>query len=210
MLVVLRHSFAPYLGMWNLKLEFIHSDLANILRNYISTISMPLYVFISGVLFSFLRNNLHKYNSFSFLVRKKIKRLIIPYLFFAPIYIYLFIDFSNLKEFLIPFRQGAGHLWFLLIIFTVFLFFYYFESFFKKQPLNGFFLVLILFFLYPRFFYIQLDLVGKAFQYLLCFYIGYFYFYHSSIVLNYLEKNTFISSYCTRHYLHGPLLCLNL
>jgi len=106
-LVVLRHSFAPFTGIWQLEIDFAENESARIIGNYISTISMPLYVFISGLLFSFLRNKLNKYQTLEILVTKKIRRLIIPYLFFAPIYIYFFMDFNNLIEFMIPFYQGA-------------------------------------------------------------------------------------------------------
>ncbi|WP_036153544.1 acyltransferase family protein [Maribacter forsetii] len=189
-LVVLRHSFAPFMGLWNLPDIYPNSEITQIIGKYISTISMPLYVFISGVLFSFLRNKLHKYETFQILIKKKTKRLVIPYLFFAPIYIYLFIPFKTTNEFLFSFFQGAGHLWFLLMIFIVFIIFYLLENIFKKYPIKSFLIITACFFLFPGLYYLQLDPLAKAFQYMPYFYFGYFFYYNSATIFNYLKNKT--------------------
>ena len=70
-MVVLRHSFAPYTGAWDTNIDFELNKIISILGQYVSSISMPLYIFISGLLFSFLRNKLGKYPTMQILIQKK-------------------------------------------------------------------------------------------------------------------------------------------
>ncbi|TLP70629.1 acyltransferase family protein [Maribacter sp. ACAM166] len=144
LLVVLRHCFSPYMGSWPVSAFYDHNIFADITGKYISTISMPLFVFISGFLFSYLRNNLKKYPNFTVLLKKKTARLLRPYFILAPLYIVLFIDFNSTFGFLKQIWEGAGHLWFLLMIFTIFMLFHPLESYFKIKPLKSF--VVVLFF----------------------------------------------------------------
>src|SRR5690554_1975209 len=94
-IIVLRHSFAPYTGSWNFEVHYQYDEAANIIGKYISTISMPLFVFISGFIYSYLRNYLNKYDSFSNLLKKKTKRLLIPYLILAPLYLLTFLEVTS-------------------------------------------------------------------------------------------------------------------
>ena len=191
-MVILRHSFAPFLGSWGLDQIYEQSDQTKIIGEYVSTISMPLYVFISGVLFSFLRNSLNKYPNYRILIQKKTKRLIRPYLIIAPLYIFFFTDISSVSEFLIKFWKGAGHLWFLLMIFTVFLIFYPLEKYFKKNALKGFLIMIGLYFINPIVWYIGAYPISLAFKYITFFYVGYFFFFNSVEILNFLNKKLFL------------------
>lgn len=183
-LVVLRHSFAPFTKSWDISKLYQYSESADILGQYIATISMPLFVFISGLLYSYLRNDLNKYPTHKILFRKKTKRLIRPYLFLAPLYIYLFSDANSFSTIMINLWKGTGHLWFLLMIFTVFMIFYPLEQFFKKKIPYGIIVVLALFILYPLFWRLDLFPIARAFKYLPFFFLGYFFYL----------KNTQISS----------------
>jgi fucose 4-O-acetylase-like acetyltransferase len=191
-MVILRHSFAPYIGAWDLTLNFQQSYPVSIFGKYVSSISMPLYVFISGVLFSFLRNKLNKYETFNILLKKKTKRLIIPYIFFAPIYIFFFSNYISIGDFLVHFWKGAGHLWFLTMIFIVFLVFYIFESVFKKHPFKSFIIVLAVFSLFPIYNYLRLGPIAQAFYYFPFFYFGYFFYYKGIELLYLLESKKYL------------------
>ncbi|MDF0717417.1 acyltransferase [Muricauda sp. 334s03] len=187
-IVVLRHCFSPYTGAWPISEFYNYSNFLDISGRYISSISMPLFVFISGLLFSYLRNNLKKYPTYKTLIKKKYNRLIKPYIIFAPIYIYFILGLTNIKDFVPEFFGGAtGHLWFLTMIFAVFLFFYPFEAFFKKRPLLGFFLVSFLFLLFPIFAKFNLIPISKALQYGVFFYVGYFFHTNNAIIYKKLE-----------------------
>lgn len=79
---------------------------------------MPIFCFISGYLLAFLYYEKNKYQNLPDFLKNKIKRLIIPYLVFAPMTFftisYLTLDFQTL---LYP----IGHLWFLLMLFWSFI-----------------------------------------------------------------------------------------
>ena len=62
-----------------IKIErFFNLDILNKFR-------MPMFIFISGFLFSFLHYKKHKYPKFIDLFTNKFKRLLIPYWVFFPI-----------------------------------------------------------------------------------------------------------------------------
>lgn len=191
-MVVLRHSFAPFVGIWGLDEVYETSYYAKILGEYVSTISMPLYVFISGILFSFLRNSLKKYPTYKILFQKKFRRLIRPYLFLAPLYIFFFTEVNNVEEFFLKFWKGAGHLWFLIMIFVVFLIFYPFEEYFKKHMKRGFVLMIVLYCLNPVLWYFGLYPLSLAFKYIPFFYAGYIFFYNSDNIISFLDKKLFL------------------
>lgn len=79
---------------------------------------MPLFVFISGYLFSYLEKAKGKYPTFKDLFNNKFKRLIIPYFVFAVVYMLTTNSFS--LELL--FAGGTAHLWFITMLFWCFIF----------------------------------------------------------------------------------------
>ena len=194
LIVVLRHSFAPYMGgMWGLDDFYESSYNAKIIGKYVSTVSMPLYVFISGVLFSYLRNYLKKYQNYKVLIQKKVKRLIRPYIILAPLYLIFFTEANSFLEHLLGLWEGAGHLWFLLMIFTVFLIFYPFENYFKNNITKGFIIFSGLYCIYHLIhFYTFSAAIVLSLKYMPFFYIGYMYYYKSEIVLNFLKNKAML------------------
>lgn len=182
LLVVLRHCFAPFMGIWPVSSFYEYSFATDVIGKYISTISMPLFVFISGFLYSYLRNNLKKYPTFKILLKKKTARLLRPYFILAPIYIYFFVDYTSNIDFLNHLWKGAGHLWFLLMIFTVFMLFYPLENYLKQNPIKSFIVIIFLFFLYPGFSVIEIYPLSKFFHYLPFFYIGYLFHYKNKFL----------------------------
>ena len=187
-IVVLRHCFMPFTGSWGFDDLYPYSNTANIFGKYISTISMPLFTFISGFIYSYLRNYLHKYSSYSILIKKKIKRLVVPYLIISPLYIYFFLEYNSAIDFLkYLWTGGAGHLWFLSMIFTVFLVFYPLEPYLRKNIKWGIILVLFLFSLNPITWYIGIPVLAKFFKYLPFFYLGYLFYYKNKLILKYIN-----------------------
>lgn len=78
---------------------------------------MPLFIFISGYLYSYLFNNRGKYASTPEFIKKKCMRLLIPYFIFATLMLLCFQDFH-----VTVFFSGYMHLWFILMIFWCFVF----------------------------------------------------------------------------------------
>jgi len=157
---------------------------------------MPLFVFISGYIYSYSKLGLDKYNDNLLFIINKIKRLILPYFFVAifymiPIRLFLVPDFYQGENFYDIFIQGillsknTGSLWYLLMLFNVFLLFRWMEKYIHKfHWKNVFFLFIILHFVkFPQIFQIS-----SAFHHLLYFYLGYLTFQKQSILPNYLMK----------------------
>lgn len=113
-LVVLYHAFCPYM-LW-------HNFESDYSFNYYSLFTiwlgarMPLFLFLSGYLFSYLHINKGKYQSFKGFLANKTHRLFIPYIVFA-----LLILFSNKNFSWFNFFRGYGHLWFILMLYWSFL-----------------------------------------------------------------------------------------
>lgn len=191
-LVVLRHSFAPYTGSWDVSEFYTQNEIARILGEYVSTISMPLFVFISGYIYSYLRNYLNKYRGFKILLTKKTKRLLIPYLILGPIYIYFFLEASNIHDYLSYMISGPGHLWFLLMIFFLFLAFYFLENFFKKKLLWGAICVFLLYSLESITYYLGMHILAMVFKYFPFFFLGYMFYYHNAKINRILKGKGWI------------------
>lgn len=79
---------------------------------------MPLFIFISGYLFSHLENDRGKYATFKELIKNKFKRLIIPFFVFATVFMLSIHDFS-LRPY---YAWGYQHLWFISMLFWCFIF----------------------------------------------------------------------------------------
>ena len=84
---------------------------------------LETFVFISGYIYSFQFFELKKNISFTKLVKKKSKRLLLPYFIFGIIYVLLFESYeeSLYVNICIRFLNGIGHLWFLPMLFWCFI-----------------------------------------------------------------------------------------
>lgn len=79
---------------------------------------MPLYIFISGYLFSYLKNRRGKYSTFKDLLTNKLKRLIIPYFVFSTLMMITTNDFHWSAYW----QLSYSHLWFITMLFWCFIF----------------------------------------------------------------------------------------
>lgn len=88
------------------------------LNGIINSFNMPLFIFISGYLFSYLENDKMKYQSSKELIITKIKRLLMPFFVFTSLIMVSFRDFS-IEPFL---TWSYCHLWFIPMLFWCFVF----------------------------------------------------------------------------------------
>lgn len=95
-----------------------YKDLYYAINHFVLNFRMPLFVFISGLLFSFLEREKGKYPTFGALLKNKTKRLIIPYLIFATIYMLTTGMGFSLKILL---SGWLAHLWFIATLFWCFI-----------------------------------------------------------------------------------------
>lgn len=112
--IVIYHSFCPYMR-W----QFVESDYNATYHSIFSIwlgARMPLFLFISGFLFSYLLHQKNKYKSYPGFIANKSKRLILPYLVFASLLMLSHNSFSWVNL-----MRGYWHLWFILMLFWSFL-----------------------------------------------------------------------------------------
>ena len=159
-------------------------------------IGMPVFVFISGYLFQHqLINN--KYTSFSFLLKRKFVRVIIPYLFFGVI-------MMATTGYFHPIELLSGeywHLWFLPMIFWCFIVSFWINKAIRKKYYLYIILLIIAFFL---------SLIDLQIAHILGIYpisIWYCWFLLGAVCYIYQDK---ICAYISRHHLWIPLLIVYL
>lgn len=191
-LVVLRHSFSPYLNAWEISKYYNTNRVVQIIGEYISTFSMPLFVFISGFIYAYLRLYKKKYSTYKILITKKIRRLLIPYFFFGIIYIAVFMKYDSFISFVEPLWFGCGHLWFILMMFLIFILFYPLETYFKNNIKSGIIISVFCFLISSIFNYYKLDPLFDVTFYLLFFYLGYLFCYKYEKVNNLLKNRSFL------------------
>lgn len=93
-------------------------------------------VFISGYLLGYTSKRKAEALSFKNCVVKKIKRLLIPSIVFSTIYIMIFFDITSpINKISYSIINGAGHMWFLPMLFWCFVGVYVVEKL-RIKPLN--------------------------------------------------------------------------
>ncbi len=180
-LVILGHSGCVYANIWDDDIVYKNSEIIRYITNYIYSFHMPLFVFLSGYLYSNGKIN-NKYRSFTELISKKFRRLIVPYLFIGilfmlPIKIIFNLDNISSSYFIraineIILARHPSHLWFILMLFNLFIIFYIIEKYLNKNKLIINLLILVTISIVsvkiPNVYQISTSM-----QYLLYFYIGY-------------------------------------
>lgn len=180
LLVIVGHSTHVYTGGW-IYTSIVTSFLFKIITGYIYSFHMPLFVFISGYLYSYGRLELGKYNHNWNFVKSKAKRVLVPYLMMGIFYVIpiriLLNDYPeqsiwNLIAMGILLSKNAGHLWFLLMLFNLFLVFRLFEPMIVNYKWYVIFFIFFVLHLnghnIPNVF--QLQVTSK---FLIYFYLGY-------------------------------------
>lgn len=96
----------------------IYTSKYGIVNGFINSFNMPLFIFVSGFLYSFLENEKGKYKSFKGLLRNKAKRLLLPFFIFMAFMMVTLRDFHWEPWF----SWSYCHLWFLPMLFWCFIF----------------------------------------------------------------------------------------
>ena len=138
-LMVLYHCFCSWGGMWPEFECFIPNTFYYYLVMLIKGFRIETIALIAGYVYSYQVIDLNRQSRFIPFLKKKFKRLIIPCLFFSTIYYLLFYykgDF-DLMDFTSKITSGAGHLWFLPMLFWCFVAMYIITKF-KPNRKNTF------------------------------------------------------------------------
>lgn len=126
LIVVLSHSCA----MWSINGWFATPAesclLLGCLSDWLGTFDVPVFVFMSGYLYAYLKLETNRYDSMAKVIVKKIKRLLLPYVvvcvFWAIPFWLLFFEKSEIVSKYVL-GESPSQLWFLLMLFWLFVIF---------------------------------------------------------------------------------------
>lgn len=125
LLVVLYHSIAIWMGGW-FDNPAEPNDIFKQLAIWLNSFHIYGFTLVSGYLFYFLKYEKKQYADTGLFVKKKVKRILIPYAFASIVWVipwqvfYYRTDISDLvKQYL--FMQNPSQLWFLGMLFGVFM-----------------------------------------------------------------------------------------
>lgn len=168
----------------------------NYLTQYIYSFHMPLFVFVSGAIYYYVRKKLNKYDNINKFVVSKSKRLMIPYIVFglfyvAPIMIGLNLTKSSTIGYIskgIILSLDSRHLWYVFMLFNVFIILRIFEKYIDKAP--TLIPIVIFIFLYSISGRLPAILqISNTAKYLVFFYMGYLFQNKKEIIFDKLKFN---------------------
>lgn len=206
-LVVIGHSNYLYTMTHYGGLNFFSFNVSNILTNtflfkinhflieFIYIFHMPLFFMLSGAIFA-----LSPAIKFRLLIKKKVKRLLIPYLVYGLAFMFPikfatgFYDEQGIVKAAISFfysTADSGHLWFLPTLFLCFVIFKLLQIILERLNLySPPLMIVISLFLYlvSNFVNLELFAIKRVLQNMLWFSIGYFFESYRSTLINYSNK----------------------
>lgn len=177
-LIVLYHSILFLNGHYFSAISIEKNLVASYIADWLNSFHVYAFVFVSGYLFFYLKNEKKVYKNYGGFALQKIKRLIVPYLIVsliwaAPIDYYFYRgDFSFFfNKYILG--EGPSQLWFLLMLFLIFVLFYPLSNFFKKKLS-----IFIIFLSYATYivgsrFLPNIFQIWNVFKFLPFFYFGY-------------------------------------
>ena len=146
-LVVFYHCIVFWHGDWFTNNPSRSSVLLFYLSQWLNSFHIYAFTLVSGYLFYYLKYEQKKYQKFLPFVVNKAKRLLIPYVFIAVIWVIpiqsLFFDYSMLDLFnKYVLAKSPSQLWFLFMLFNVFVIFWFLSDFFERHSAWGILIVL--------------------------------------------------------------------
>lgn len=175
----------------------MHASIGlNYLTRYIYSFHMPLFVFVSGAIYYYVRKKLNKYDNISKFVVNKSKRLMIPYIIFGLFYVAPIMIGLNLTKYSKIGYLGKGiilsldprHLWYVFMLFNVFIILRIFEKYIDKAPT----LIPIVIFVFLYIISGRLPAIlqiSNTAKYLVFFYMGYLFQNKKEIIFDKLKFN---------------------
>ena len=162
--VVLYHCFSPWLYSWSWQQSPLRPFYSYFLES-VMVGRMPLFVCVSGYLFSYLYLERRKYQTLGAFVTNKVKRLLLPCILFSVI-----ISVTLQSPILYDIFYTDYHLWFLKMLFLCFMLTWVVGKYVKgKYQIVAWLLSLCLMAL-PD---LEFFSVGQFFKYYIFFYTGF-------------------------------------
>ena len=150
LLVVFYHSILFWGGEWFTKNPTQTVGILKSLAGWMNSFHIFAFTLVSGYIFFYLKQEKQKYNKFLPFITNKAKRLLIPYVFIAIVWVvpvqYFFFRYE-LKEIIsnFLFAMSPNQLWFIIMLFDVFLIFWPLSDFLAKHDLLGIIAVICLY-----------------------------------------------------------------
>ena len=147
LIVVIYHCILYWSGTWFVGTPTYAAPMLATVAKWMNTFHIYGFTLVSGYLFYYLKCEKAKYDKFLPFVINKVKRLLVPYVFVALVWVIPFeIYYYDYSVWDIIIRFGFGvspnQLWFLLMLFGVFVIFYPLSDFFQKNNIGGVVLVI--------------------------------------------------------------------
>lgn len=167
-LLIVFHSFAPWANTWPPFEGIVYNDFYLWIAQITYACMLPMFVFISGYLFSYQRNELNRVKSIKTLAVSKFKRLIIPSIVFSFLYQLIFAPQNSVCLLIWNSLNGYAHIWFLPMLFWCFILLYFLDK------LNSTYIRITIICIFAIFFIGKLPFqLNVSFYYLLYFCAGY-------------------------------------
>lgn len=131
LLVVLYHSCCFFSGNWFAGATPIYKSTYIVnLAQYLNMFHVQTFTMASGFLFYCLKKNVGKYNNIKKDIKKRAKRLLVPYFMVMITWVipfYIYYHGFNFKDILYKYALGCSpsQLWFLPMLFWNFIIFYF-------------------------------------------------------------------------------------
>lgn len=162
------HSFAFFQGAWPKPIGVHDCNTYWWISHLLYSTLLESYVFISGFLYeNQIINNKNKYLNITYVIQSKIKRLIIPSFIFSLAYILLFNKEITITDLIFESILGAGHMWFLPMLFCLFLLHTILRLYFKK---GWHFFICVLMYLISYFIQTETSVFHSLYYYLFFLY----------------------------------------
>lgn len=150
LLVVLYHSIVFWRGDWFTENPAELVPALGTAASFLITFLMYAFVLVSGYIFSYQRCERGSYKELLPFVANKAKRLLLPYLAVAAVWVIpiqlIFFDYTPLelaKNFLLAI--SPNQLWFLWMLFDLFIIFHLLSRFIEKHNILGLIVVLAMY-----------------------------------------------------------------
>lgn len=122
--IVLYHACAIYGGVWFGE-PATPCPTLGVFVQWLSTIHVPLFLLVSGYIWAYLKMETDKYDDARVVLKKKARRLLVPYFFVGavwagPVYCFFYGPVSTVEAFVLG--NNPSQLWFPLALFWMFAF----------------------------------------------------------------------------------------
>ena len=181
--VIVGHCCGFWTNAWFPVIKpYVSNDFLGFFANWLGSFHISCFTLVSGYIYYYVKHERNGNYSLRILIKKKIRRLIFPYIFVSLFWVipinniffqYTVLDILN--NFILG--GGAEQLWFLLMLFNVFVFFNLLSFLFKKNGHLGFVILFVLYIVgdsLSRKSFLNVFQIFTSFKYLIFFSSGYY------------------------------------